>query len=295
MTTQFSRRTLLAAFSAMSAAALLAGCSDGGDQPKTQPSAAAGTVPSAMTKNELVVGMELAYPPFEGKDQAGKPAGVSPDFMADFAKKIGRPVRIENIAFDGLIPALQTGKVDMVMSSVTITDARRQTVDFSDPYAKAMLAILTNNASDVKRAEDLNAPGRTIAAKIGSTGYLYAKNHLTKAKVTALPDESACVMEVATGRADGFLYDQLTIYRNQQKNPDKTRAVFIPFQDAEYWGVAVRKGDEALRTALNDFIAQYRQSGGFERLTEKHLAEEKKAFDALGFAWFFDFAPAPSK
>lgn len=155
-----------------------------------------------------------------------------------------------------------------------------------------MLAILTNKAANIRSIDDLNQPGRKIAAKIGSTGYLYAQKHLTKATVTALADESACVMEVASGRADGFLYDQLTIYRNHMKNPDTTAAVFIPFQKVEPWGVAVRKGDEKLVKALNTFIENYRKEGGFEKLTEKHLAAEKKAFDAYGFKWFFDMTPA---
>ena len=94
---------------------------------------------------------------------------------------------------------------------MTITDERRKTVDFSDPYANAMLGILTHKGSGIKSVEDLNQKGRRIAAKIGSTGYLYAQNNLKNAAVTALPDESACVMEVATGKADGFIYDQLTI------------------------------------------------------------------------------------
>ena len=199
---------------------------------------------------------------------------------------------VENIAFDGLVPALVTGKIDMIMSSMTITDARRQTVDFSEPYANAMLALLTKKDASIKSIDDLNASGRTLAVKIGSTGHLYAQKHLTKATVTALADESACVMEVASGKADGFIYDQLTIYRNQQKNPETTQALFIPFQNVEPWGVAVRKGDTKLKEALDKFIADYRADKGFEKLTEKHLADEKAAFDKLGFTWFFDMKPA---
>ena len=82
-------------------------------------------------KETLTVGMELAYPPFETKDEAGNPTGISADFMKDFGEYIGKDIRIENVSWDGLIPSLQTGKVDMVMSSMTITDERKETVDFS--------------------------------------------------------------------------------------------------------------------------------------------------------------------
>ena len=97
------------------------------------------------------------------------------------------------------------------------------------------------------------------------------------------------VSEVVQGKADGFLYDQLTIYRNNLANPDTTRAVFIPFQDPEAWGIAVAKGDAELLAQLNEFIAQSKADGEFDRLTEAHLADEKRAFDERGFKWFFDF------
>lgn len=236
----------------------------------------------------LVVAMELAYPPFETKDDAGNPIGVSVDLAKAFGESIGREVVIENIAWDGLIPALQTGKVDMIISSMTITADREEVVDFSDPYANAMLALLTNKDSGITKAEEINTAGKVIAVRTGSTGHLYAQNNLTNAEILALADESACVTEVAQGKADGFIYDQLTIYRNWQNNLDTTNAVFIPFQDVDMWGVAVQEGNDELRKQLNTFIAEFTADGGFDRLSEKYLADEKAAFDQLGFQWFFD-------
>ena len=237
----------------------------------------------------LRVAMELAYPPFEGKDDAGNPSGVSVTFMQDFADAYGYDLSIENVSFDGLIPSLQTGQADAVMSSITITDEREEEVDFTDPYAVAQLAILAGANSGVESAEDLNQSDKTVAVKTGSTGDVYATKHLTNAEILRLADESACVTEIVQGRADGFLYDQLTIYRNNQANPDTTKAVFIPFQDPEYWGIAVASGNDELREELNSFIAESKENGEFDRLTEIYLADEKAAFDELGFRWFFDF------
>jgi len=236
----------------------------------------------------LVVGMELAYPPFETKDDAGNPSGISVDFSYAFGEYLGREVKIENIGWDGLIPSLQTGKVDMVISSMTITEEREKTIDFSDPYANAMLAVLSYKDSGIQSVEDLNREGMKIAVKTGSTGYNYAQKNLSNAEIIGLPDESACVTEVAQGKADGFIYDQLTIYRNWQNNLETTSAVFIPFQDVDFWGVAVQEGNTELREKLNEFIKKYTEEGGFEDLSEKYLAEEKAAFEELGFKWFFD-------
>lgn len=247
-------------------------------------------VPAFAESDKLIVGMELAYPPFETKDENGDPTGVSVDFAKDFGESIGREVEIQNISWDGLLPALQTGMIDMVVSSMTITEERGQVVDFSVPYANAYLAILVNAESGVETIEDLNQADRKIAVKIGSTGYFFATKNLSNAEIIGLADESACVTEVSQGKADAFLYDQLTIYRNWQANPETTKAIFVPFQDVENWGVAVAKGNAELLDQLNAFIPEYARSGGFDALTEKYLAAEKAAFDELGFMWFFDLA-----
>lgn len=276
------KKSLLFLTALAAAAAIMTGCSG-----KESSSEAGG---DSQEQEVLTVAMELAYPPFETKDEQGNPSGVSVDFMKDFGEYIGKEIRIENISFDGLIPSLQTGKADMVMSSMTITEERKETVDFSEPYANALLAVLTNKDSQITSVDDLNQKGKKVAVKTGSTGYLYAQEHLKNAEIIALQDESACVMEVSQGKADGFIYDQLTIYRNWQNNLDTTNAVFIPFQDVEPWGIAVKKGNTELLDQLNDFIETYREDGGFEELTEKYLSEEKEAFEELGFQWFFDMS-----
>lgn len=276
------KKSLLFLTALAAAAAIMTGCSG-----KESSSEAGG---DSQEQEVLTVAMELAYPPFETKDEQGNPSGVSVDFMKDFGEYIGKEIRIENISFDGLIPSLQTGKADMVMSSMTITEERKETVDFSEPYANALLAVLTNKDSQITSVDDLNQEGKKVAVKTGSTGYLYAQEHLKNAEIIALQDESACVMEVSQGKADGFIYDQLTIYRNWQNNLDTTNAVFIPFQDVEPWGISVKKGNTELLDQLNEFIETYREDGGFEELTEKYLSEEKEAFEELGFQWFFDMS-----
>lgn len=281
------RGAIVGAAAAVLLALGLAGCS-GGDA-AGDGEAAGNAAGGDSADKTLTVAMELAYPPFETRDEAGDAYGISPSFMQKFADEYGYDLVIENTAFDGLIPALQTGKADAVMSSITITDEREAEVDFTDPYAVAQLAILANAESGIGSIDDLNQPDKTVAVKTGSTGDVYATKNLTNAQIVRLADESACVTEVAQGRADGFLYDQLTIYRNNQANPDTTEAVFIPFQDPEYWGIAVADDNDELRGQFNEFIAQCKQDGTFDELTQEFLADEKAAFDELGFRWFFDF------
>lgn len=247
-----------------------------------------GCSPKENKDNTLIVGMELAYPPFETKDNDGNPSGISVDLAKALGEYLNRPVEIENINWEGLIPSLQTGKVDLIISSMTITDERSKTVDFSVPYAHSYLALLTNKDSNIKNIEDLNQKGKIIAVKKGTTGYIYANNNLTNCEVNSFSSENACVTEVIQGKADAFIYDQLTIYRQNQKNPAVTTAVLIPDQKAENWGIAVKKGNTELLENINNFITDYKENGGFEKLTTKYLKEEKETFDDLGFPWFFD-------
>lgn len=239
-------------------------------------------------EDKLVVAMELAYPPFETKGEDGNPTGISVDLAKAIGDSMGKEVEIVNTSWDGLIPSIQTGKADMIISSMTIREERKEEVEFSEPYANSLLAILANKNSGIKSIEDLNQEGKKVAVKTGSTGFLYAQEHLKNAEIIALADESACITEVSQGKADGFLYDQLTIYRNHQANIDTTDAIFIPFQDKEYWGIAVKKENTDLLNKINEFLVQYQKDGGFDKLTDKYLREEKKAFDDLGFKWFFD-------
>ncbi|NLN45469.1 MAG: transporter substrate-binding domain-containing protein [Clostridiaceae bacterium] len=236
----------------------------------------------------LKVGMELAYPPFETKDTAGNPTGISVDIAKAFGESIGRTVEISNIAWDGLIPALQTGQVDMVISSMTITEERAETVDFSDPYAWAYLALLVNKESGIAEAADFNQDGMVLAAKKGTSAVTYTQNTFPLVEIRQFNDVSACVTEVSQGKADAFMYDQLSIYQNYVQYEDSTQVIYIPGQKAEGWGAAFKKGNEDLVAKMNTFIEEYRTEGGFDRLGDQYLAEEKAFFRDNNLKFFFE-------
>jgi polar amino acid transport system substrate-binding protein len=257
---------------------LVSGCGSSNDNEKKA---------AVKTDKPLVVAMELAYPPFEMKDKEGNPSGVSVDLAKDLGKYLGRETVIVNTAWEGLIPSLQTGKADVVISSMSRTDERAKVVDFSIPYAQSTLGILLKKDSDIQGAKDLNQAGRKVAVKIGTSGYIYAQKYLKKAEIIALADESACAAEVAQGKADAFLYDQLTILRRSQDYPN-TRAIYAEYAGLEPWCAAVKKGNTELVSKINTFIKEYRADGGFEKLSQKYLPKEEKAFKEMGFLWFFD-------
>lgn len=241
---------------------------------------------TAPAPDVLRVGMELAYPPFEMQDPQGNPAGVSVDLAHALGEYLHEPVTIENIPFSGLIPALKTGKIDVIISSMTETPERAGSIDFSAPYLRTGLCMLVKKDSAIQGIGGVDRAGVTVVVKQGTTGQAYARDHLKAARVLVLEKETACVLEVTQGKADVFLYDQMSTYTNWKNNPDTTRALLRPFQ-AESWAIGLRQGNDALRAKVNAFLNAYRASGGFEQLGDRYLSEQKAAFRELGVPFVF--------
>lgn len=231
------------------------------------------------------VGMDLSYPPFEMRDENGAAAGVSVDLARALGEHLGQPVEIENMPFGGLVPALQTGKIDCILSSMTATDEKAKSVDFSEAYLRTGLCLLVGAKSGIQSAADLDQPWRKVAVVQATTGQTWAVQNLKRAQQLVLAKETACVLEVVQGKADAFIYDQMSTLRNWLGNRESTRALLVPFRE-ESWAVAFRKGD--VRCAQTSaFIADFRAKGGFERLSEKWLHEQKAEFAKLGVPFVF--------
>lgn len=235
---------------------------------------------------KLTVGMELAYPPFEMADKSGNPCGISVDLANALASALNKKLEILNLPFDGLIPSLKTGKIDLIISSMTATPERAKSISFSNPYLETGLCLLVKNNSAISNALDLNTPSITIAVKQGTTGHLFASKSLPSAKLLVLDRESACVMEVIQGKANAFIYDQMSILKHWQQNRETTRALLNPFQK-ESWAIGVKKENYRLLEEVNAFLLQFQKEGGFDSLSEKWLPEQKALFKELGVPFVF--------
>ena len=230
--------------------------------------------------------MELNYPPFEMIDAQGRPAGISAEMAQALGRYLHREVQIENIPFDGLIPALKTAKIDLIISSMTATPERAQSIAFSEPYLRTGLCLLLNRQANIHSIDQADQPGCTIAVKQGTTGQLYAQAHLQRARVLVLQKEDACVLEVVQGKTQAFIYDQMSVFSHWQRHRDTTEALLKPFQE-EDWAIGLRQGDDSLKDQVNAFLKSFRAEGGFRRLGDKYLKPQKDAFEQLGVP--FDF------
>lgn len=247
-------------------AALMAGCTD--NTPKFR------------------VGMEPSYRPFEYKNEKGELDGVDVRIAEALAKYIGLPLQIDSYTFDGLIPALQQGKIDCIISAMTANDERRKSIDFSDGYVFTGIAMLVHKDAPIQSAEDLKKPGLRLTAKLATTGESYIRENLPNAKLTVLDDENNCAAEVAKNLADAFVYDQLSIHGHWKSHQETTRALLTPIRE-EYWAVGIRKGNDDLRNKVNAFIKDFRDKGELNKLADKYLAEERKLLQEMGVPFIF--------
>ena len=238
--------------------------------------------------NKIIVGMELEYPPFETVGKDGKRDGASVALAQEWGKALGKEVEIQNISYPGLIPALVSGKIDFIISSMTINEERAKQVDFSVPYAASPLVMLVYKDSKVQKPEDLNNENVTIAVKTGTIGALWAKTNAPKAKLNLFDKESQAVLEVSQGKSQVFIYDPLSIAKHNEKYKDTTRAVMIPLQNVSGWGIAMRKNQPELKAKVDAFITKAKTDGTFDKIRDKYLKGQKDEFEkATGMKFFF--------
>jgi polar amino acid transport system substrate-binding protein len=231
-------------------------------------------VASARARGKLIVLTEVGFPYFGTKTPEGELVGVDVDLAREIAKDLGVPVELRDRKFDVLFAELQRGAGDMVVSGVTVTEERKKEVAFSAPYfltgTYALLAV--PKADDVKRASDLDAPSRRLVAKLGTTGENASRTKFPRARLETLRLESLCALEVAQGRADAFVYDEVQVRLYAQEHPTTTRVLEEKVTDEPY-AIACRLGDRETVAWLDDFLARARKDGRIDALLRKHLPE----------------------
>lgn len=234
----------------------------------------------------FVVGMELAYPPFEMRSADNRPDGISVRMAEDLAAQLGRPLEIRDVEWDGIIPALQSGKIDAIISSMTRTPEREQAIAFSDGYVTNGLCLLVAKDSPIQSAADLKPGTHQVAVKLATTGHQWARAEMPDLKLITLDTSAACAMEVVQGKCDAFIYDQISIYQYWRKFEKETRPILNPIRE-ETWAIGLRKTDTELLTEVNAFLAAYREAGKFDELAERYMAEPKAAFETMGVPFIF--------
>ncbi len=224
-------------------------------------------------KKVLRVGMDASYPPFGSQDQETKDyEGFDVDIIRAIGAEEGFDVEISNRSFDGLIPALQAKEIDVAINDITITDDRKQSVDFSKPYYIAGLGVVVRSDNDtIHTAEDLQ--GKTLGVSIGSTGEEAARK-IPGANVRVFNAINEAFLEVQNGGVDAVVNDIPTneYYVSHAGNKNvRTAEVALTKEDL---GIAVLKGNTELLTKIDDGLAKIKANGKFAEIYEKWFGKE---------------------
>ncbi|MGD8213119.1 MAG: transporter substrate-binding domain-containing protein, partial [Desulfobacterales bacterium] len=231
------------------------------------------TIEEILKRGELRVGFESGYVPFEMTNKKGEFIGFDMDFGRLLAKSMGVKFVPVNTAWDGIIPALVTGKFDIIMGGMTITQERNLKVNFAEPYIVVGQTILLNkkHENEVKSYKDLNNPKFILTSRMGTTGEQAIKKYIPKATYKGFESEAEAGLEVINGKADALVYDLPFcgfLYGSQGK--DKTVFLNEPFT-YEPLAWAINRGDPDFLNYLNNFLRQTKGDGFYDRMYKKWI------------------------
>ncbi|MDO4673789.1 transporter substrate-binding domain-containing protein [Campylobacter sp.] len=223
----------------------------------------------AETNGELRVGTSPDYKPFNYKEDA-KLTGVDTDLLNEIAKREGITLNWVEINYDGLIPALKTGKIDMIASAMSATDERRQSVDFSDVYYESTknLYIKHKDNADLNSREDLE--GKALGVQLGSLQEPLA-NSIKDAKVQASEDLAVAVLALKSKKIDAVIAGKEVLVGFLMENPDLV--AFLEEDDGTDSGFsfAVDKGKQAeLLNKINKSLKELKEDGTFDKIISKY-------------------------
>lgn len=220
-----------------------------------------------------------AYPPFASPDAAGNWAGWEIDFINAICAKAAMDCVITPVAWDGIIPSLTSGQIDVIMASMSITEERKQTIDFSDKYYNTPTGVAVAKGSGITATPE-GLAGKIIGVQGSTIHEVYVQKYFAagaaEVKVYATQDEAN--QDLAAGRIDATQADSITLdaFLTSEAGKACCESAGYVADDKEVLGLGVgaglRKGDEELKAKINQAIADIRADGTYDTITAKYFA-----------------------
>lgn len=248
----------------------LVGCAQlGGSGAQSQ------TLDRIVKRGELIVGTAGDMPPLNMTTKGGEVIGMEPDLAAYLAYSMNVKLRLETMAFVDLLPALEAGKIDMVLSSMTITPARNLKVAFAGPYFVSGKCVLTTNQklAGIESAADLNAAGITMTALEGTTSQDFIQRRIPTAKLIASTNYEIAVDRVLKGDVDALLADYPICLVSLVRYPDRGLVSVITRLTYEPIGIALPAGDPLLLNFVENLLQGLALSGRLTELQERWFGQ----------------------
>lgn len=227
------------------------------------------TAVKTVTPGSLIMCTNAEFPPYEFHN-GNEIVGIDVEICNAIAEKLGLKLEIEDIAFDAIIPEIVSGKADLGAAGMTVTEDRKQNVDFSDSYAHATQVIIIREDSDITGPDDLK--GKLVGVQQGTTGDLYVSADLGDDAVERYSKGMEAVQALTQSKVDAVIIDGETAKQYVKEVPG-LRILDESYTDEEY-AVAVQKGNTQLLDAINTAIGELKKDGTFDKIVEKYIKAE---------------------
>lgn len=264
----------LVAAAAMVLSMAACGSTDNSSSDAKDGSAAAETTKTS-DSDTLVMATNATFPPYEYVD-GEECKGIDIEIAQAIADAMGKKLEVDDIDFDSIIPAITTGKADMALAGMTVTDERKENVDFSDSYATGVQVIIVPEDSDITSPDDL-ANDKMIGVQQGTTGHIYCSDTPEKGgfgedHVTAYPNGASAIQALQTGKVDAVVIDNEPAKAFVAENPG------LKILDTEYvtedYAIAVKKGNTELLDQINETLAKLKADGTLQSIIDKYIKAE---------------------
>lgn len=241
------------------------------------PAAEAGSTAEAATTEfttvedgKLHMATNAAFPPYEMVADDGTFEGIDVDIAGKIAEKLGLELVVDDMDFGSIITSVQTGKEDIALAGLTVTDERKQNVDFTDSYATGVQVVIVPEDSDIKTIDDLQ--GKLIGCQESTTGYAYCTDDYGEDMVTAFPSGANAVQALLTGKIDAVVIDKQPAEAYVAQNEG------LKILDTEYvaenYAIGVSKDNTALRDAVNNALKELIDDGTVQAILDQYIKAE---------------------
>ncbi len=230
-------------------------------------------LPGNKKSEEVIkVGSDAAFAPFEYVDaQTGELKGFDLDLMRAIGEELGIKVEIYNVAWDGIIPGLLGGNYNVIASGMTITEERKEVVNFTEPYINAGLVIVVR-ADDHSITTKDDLLGKKVAVQISSTGDFEATKIPGIAEVKRFNAPPDTFLELKNGGADAVIIDLAVAAEQIKATPGLYKMAAEPFTTEEY-GFALRKNDTLLLEKINQTLITLKENGKYDEIYQEYFGE----------------------
>ena len=216
----------------------------------------------------LTMGTNAAFPPYEYKD-GDDIVGIDAEIAQALADKLGLQLEIVDMDFSSLITSIQSGKIDMSLAGMTVTEERKQNVDFTDSYATGVQVIIVKDDSDIV---DDNLEGKMIGVQEGTTGHLYCSDDWGEENVIAYTNGATAVQALVQGKVDCVVIDQEPAKAFVEAN--EGLKILDTAYTTEDYAAAVSKDNPALTAALNSALQELKDDGTIQGILDKYIKAE---------------------